>query len=236
VRLVGFRIQNILLRPGKKLGCPQGGGFIGPIRTQPPTRHVIPMKVLRRPPIREGDFKAPAQRDGFMLDDADAGGHDTIAWASARSRAKVHHKTATAVTASEPKNGTLLQKRDVGESLNSPNTIECSPQRITWLPNHAIKGGKYRIKIPIPNNCPKKPCLLKNDQKAVTSPPESRTCSKPHTGQPVRIFAGTHGLLPRTGRQGKRRLERASRFGSRRNSPMIAMCQIRRVGRLTCGF
>ena len=46
------------------------------MRTQPPSRYVFKIEVLRGPPIRERDFKAPAEGDGFMLDDSDASGHD----------------------------------------------------------------------------------------------------------------------------------------------------------------
>jgi hypothetical protein len=67
-----------LFRARKKLGRPPCGGSIDKMRTQPPSRYAFKMEVLRGPPIRERDFKAPAQRDSFMLDDSDAGGHDAM--------------------------------------------------------------------------------------------------------------------------------------------------------------
>jgi hypothetical protein len=78
-RLFGLRIQNFLFRPRKKLGCPPCGGSINQMRTHPPTRHVIPIEKLGRPPIRETDLEAAALWDGFMWDDADAIGHPTYA-------------------------------------------------------------------------------------------------------------------------------------------------------------
>jgi hypothetical protein len=77
-RLVSLRIQNILFHPRKELGCPPCGGSINQIRPKPPSRYVFKIEVLRGPPIRERDFKAPAEGDGFMLDDSDACGHDAM--------------------------------------------------------------------------------------------------------------------------------------------------------------
>jgi hypothetical protein len=44
------------------------GRTIDPIGTQPPPRNVIPTEILGRPPVREEDFKASAEGDGFVLD------------------------------------------------------------------------------------------------------------------------------------------------------------------------
>jgi hypothetical protein len=70
-------LQRVLFRPRKELCRSLCGRAIDLIGTQPPTRYVIPIEVLRRPPIRETDFEAPAQGGGFVENDADAIGHPT---------------------------------------------------------------------------------------------------------------------------------------------------------------
>jgi hypothetical protein len=52
----------------------------------PYSYRVFKIEVLRGPPIRETDLKAPAKGHSFMLDDTDAGGHGQIIAPHRRAR------------------------------------------------------------------------------------------------------------------------------------------------------
>jgi hypothetical protein len=55
-----------------------GGGLVNQIGSEPPTEYVVEMEIRRRPTVRENHLKAPAQRDGFVPDDTNPGGHGTL--------------------------------------------------------------------------------------------------------------------------------------------------------------
>ena len=71
-------IQHILFRPGEELGCPFGSGFVGPTRPEPTPGYVVVIEIFRGPPIGEADLKTSGQRDGFVPDNANPGGHDAL--------------------------------------------------------------------------------------------------------------------------------------------------------------
>jgi hypothetical protein len=54
------------------------------VKGKPPGWNVIPMEVPAGSIVREADLKAPASRDGFMLNDADAVGHCAVAALAAK--------------------------------------------------------------------------------------------------------------------------------------------------------
>jgi len=70
-----LRIQNVLFRPCEELGCPLCGGSISQIGAEPPIGNVIKVEKLGGSPIREDDLKASGQRDGFVPNNANPGGH-----------------------------------------------------------------------------------------------------------------------------------------------------------------
>jgi hypothetical protein len=65
------RIQFELFDTGEGLGRLLSGGAIYYARLQAPARYVIPIKIFRRPAIREADFVAAALRDSFVFDEPD---------------------------------------------------------------------------------------------------------------------------------------------------------------------
>ena len=76
------RIQFELFDTGEGLGRLLSGGAIYYARLQAPARCVIPIKIFRRPAIREADFVAAALGNSLVPNDADTALHGCVPMSS----------------------------------------------------------------------------------------------------------------------------------------------------------
>src|SRR3954454_20700591 len=65
----------VALGPGQRLGQRQRLLLGEHVLAQPAARDVVPIKKPGLPAVAEAHFEAAALRNGFVLDDADVGGH-----------------------------------------------------------------------------------------------------------------------------------------------------------------
>ena len=72
------RIQFELFDTGEGLGRLLSGGAIYYARLQAPARYVIPIKIFRRPAIREANFVAAAVGNSLVPNDADTALHGCV--------------------------------------------------------------------------------------------------------------------------------------------------------------